>query len=133
MHKEWKEWMNEAKNELHVANDLFKIEHWNYVVFHCHQAAEKASKAVLHYIDLSPWGHSSYALMREYFEQSNTKQDDAILTCCSKLDTFYTSSRYPSIAGVTPHELFNKGLAKEAMECAEKVIEFVEKQTSQRN
>ncbi|MHA1713401.1 MAG: HEPN domain-containing protein [Candidatus Ranarchaeia archaeon] len=130
MHKEWKEWFNECEKELQVAKDILQLGHWNYVVFHCQQAAEKAVKALLHFINLSPWGHSSYALMLEFYELSKQKPDDDVLTCCSKLDTFYTSARYPSIAGVTPYRLFNRGLANEAINCVEKVIRFVKNQTS---
>ena len=58
-------WLDIADNDLIVADDLFKMGHWLYVAFMCHQVIEKMLKAYWTAIcdDDPPYTHSHFRLL----------------------------------------------------------------------
>ena len=127
---ESKRWFKEALWDLGTAKILFKEKRWNAACFYAQQAAEKAVKALLYYINEHPWGHSIVALLERY--ASSTGEDvSGIMSFAMELDRHYLPSRYPNMIPVkTPHEVYDEIVAKRAIEYAEEIIEFVRKRIS---
>jgi len=60
-----KYWLDIADNDLTVAEDLYKMGHWLYVAFMCHQVIEKMLKAYWTATcdDDPPYTHSHFRLL----------------------------------------------------------------------
>ncbi len=121
-------WLDEALWDLETAEILHREKRYNAAAFYSHQAAEKASKALLYYINEAPWGHSIRVLLQRYFSATGLNVIEDVMICARELDRHYIPSRYPNAhpAG-TPHEAYDENTSRRAIECAKKVIEYVKK------
>ncbi len=126
MRNETLRWLSEALWDYETALILHRERRYNAAAFYAHQAAEKAVKALLYYVNEAPWGHSVRVLLERYFSKVGIEMDDKLLSYARELDRHYIPSRYPNAhpAG-TPHEAYDEETSKRALEAAKKVIDFV--------
>ncbi|WP_440060019.1 HEPN domain-containing protein [Thermogladius sp. 4427co] len=118
-------WLDEALWDLETAEILHREKRYNAAAFYSHQAAEKASKALLYYVNEAPWGHSVRLLLQRFSEARGISISEELMVCARELDRHYIPSRYPNAhpAG-TPHEAYDEETSRRAIECARKVVEY---------
>lgn len=121
-------WLEEAVWDLETAEILHREKRYNAAAFYSHQASEKASKALLYYVNEAPWGHSVRVLLQRFFNSTGLTPVEELLICARELDRHYIPSRYPNAhpAG-TPHEAYDEESSRRAIECARKVVEYARK------
>ena len=97
-----KEWLERAKDDLDVIQDIFASEHLtNMVAFHAQQAVEKSFKAVLEEFEIGfIRTHSLETLYERVKDHIETEVNLEIL---KRLDEVYISSRYPGDLGLLPY------------------------------
>ena len=126
MRNEALRWLDEALWDLETAEILYREGRYNAAAFYAHQAAEKAVKALLYHVNEAPRGCSVRALLERYFRKVGSEVNEELLKCARKLDMHYIPSRYPNAhpAG-TPHEAYDEGISKEALEASRKIVNYV--------
>ncbi len=119
-------WFDEALWDYETALILHREKRYNAAAFYAHQAAEKAVKALLYYVNEAPWGHSIRVLLERYFKRMSIGTDRKLLSYARELDRHYIPSRYPNAhpAG-TPHEAYDEDTSKRALEASREIIDFV--------
>lgn len=119
-------WLDEALWDYETALILHREKRYNAASFYAHQAAEKAVKALLYYLNEAPFGHSVRILLERYFKRSGGDVDQELLALARELDRHYIPSRYPNAhpAG-TPHEAYDENTSKRALEASKRILEFV--------
>ncbi|MDH5806807.1 MAG: HEPN domain-containing protein [Candidatus Methanomethylicaceae archaeon] len=128
MRDEYLRWLNEALWDFETAEILYREKRYNAAVFYFHQAAEKASKALLYYINEAPWGHSIRELLNRYFNRIGEIPQNDLMNSARELDRHYIPSRYPNAhPSGTPHEAYDEETSKRAMEAAKRVLNFVKR------
>ena len=133
MRFEAERWLNEALYDLETAKILHREKRWNAACFYSQQAAEKAAKALLYFINQSPWGHSIVKLL-ERFSDSTGEDLSKLYPKAMELDRLYMPSRYPNmIPEKTPHEVFDKTVSERAVKYAEEIIEFARQRIKKGN
>ena len=65
---EAKRWLRTGEDDLEAATVLRKNGKFPHACFHAQQAGEKALKALWHYADADPWGHSIRKLIEDLEE-----------------------------------------------------------------
>jgi len=121
-------WMDDAENDLNVARHTLEIKGgYNWTCFQAQQAAEKAVKAALIGVEERPITHSIKDLLTRLSEK--TGEDFKHLTSyAERLDLHYVPPRYPNAhGGRATYQLYGKGIALEAVECAEKIVTHMKK------
>lgn len=114
-----------------TASILHRERRYNASAFYAHQAAEKAVKALLYYVNEAPWGHSVRVLLQRYFERSGAKPEDELLSCARELDRHYIPSRYPNAhPSGTPHEAYDEEASSRALQAAKRIIDYVKEALS---
>ncbi|MCX8169490.1 MAG: HEPN domain-containing protein [Candidatus Methanomethyliaceae archaeon] len=107
---------------------LHREKRFNAAVFYFHQAAEKACKALLYYMNEAPLGHSIRELLLRYFNRIGENPNQELMSYARELDRHYIPSRYPNAhPSGTPHEAYDEEVSKRALNAAERVLKFVEK------
>lgn len=121
-------WLGEAIWDLETAEILHREKRYNAAAFYSHQAAEKASKALLYYVNEVPWGHSVRVLLQRFFNATGSTPLEELLICARELDRHYIPLRYPNAhpAG-TPHEAYDEETSRRAIECGRRVVEYAKK------
>jgi len=121
---EARRWLSEAEWDLETARILHERGRYNAAVFYCHQAAEKAVKAMLYSVNEAPWGHSVRILLERYAEASGEHLARDLFTKARELDRHYIPSRYPNAhPSGTPHEAYDEETSLRALESAERFLE----------
>lgn len=102
-------WFEEALWDLDTAVILHRERRYNAAAFYAHQAAEKASKALLYHVNEAPWGHSVRVLLQRYFLALGLNVLEDLIICARELDRHYIPSRYPNAhpAGIQ-HEAYDE-------------------------
>lgn len=114
-------WLEMAEEDLIWSKASYKEGIWRGVCFTAQQSAEKALKAFLLSKNASlPKIHDLVALNEEC--QKLNSEFQSLAEACNSLSPYYLSSRYPDIA---EFENYSEELAKDALEQAEKVFDFV--------
>ncbi len=123
MREEIRNWWVQAKADLKSAENLLNSEDYYACSFFCQQAVEKGLKA-LHLLKKRkiPSTHSLVFLSKEIGIPSDFK------TSILKLNPEYITTRYPDAANGAPVEIYNGEIAKEHLDGAKKVLEWLEKQ-----
>ncbi|MEM0232159.1 MAG: HEPN domain-containing protein [Candidatus Methanomethylicaceae archaeon] len=114
------DWWNEAKHNIRQARRNFEIGEYSVAAFLCHQASEKALKA-LYIIKKSrfpPRGHDLTKIGR--FLNAKEIMDELKI-----LNPHYTISRYPNAANTVPSEMYTKEVVERCLLAATKVLEWV--------
>ena len=89
-------WIAEANNDVLSGQTLCGIQIYNSAVFHFVQATEKALKALLYFLNIPSWGHSSMELL-DNCESMNIEIPDVIKENAKILGQHYNTSRYPDV------------------------------------
>jgi len=120
--------MEQAREDLSAARDMFSTGHYAWCCFLCHQAAEKALKAVLEHLRSPMPGHNLLRLLSAISEALGVPED--VRRACTVLNRYYIPTRYPNAfpSGV-PARMFDEQDAEEAIRYAEAVVGFAERAT----
>ena len=122
----YKTWISEAWNDYGAGKILTITRKYNLAAFHFAQAAEKAIKALLHYIGEDPWGHEIFNLLLE-LEKKGSKISDKLKTSAKELEKAYFESRYPELTLTTgPKDTFKRRDANEFQKKAKEIMNFIE-------
>ena len=121
-------WIQQASADLDVARTLFDNGHWWAACFHAQQAAEKAVKSYLYGTgERLVLGHSVAQLVQQAAERDTGFR--SLAEAAARLDTYYIGPRYPNaVPGGVPAQLFSEGQAREALDLADRVLSFVNKE-----
>jgi len=122
------DWMDQAKGEFKAARDLFATSNYAWCCFACHQAAEKALKAILEHFGTPTAGYNLIALINEV--SKFTAVPSGVETSRRILNRYYFPTRYPDAfpSGASIH-MFNGDDAEEALQHLGEVMEFAGKVT----
>ena len=126
MHRERAEsWIIFAETDLRAAKACLKDEVFNQVCFHAQQMAEKALKAVIAFQGEDPPKiHGLTGLLNKGC--SYIKELEGFELECTFLNRFYLPVRYPeTVIGFLPKGMPNQQDAAEALQMAEKILNFV--------
>jgi len=119
-------WLRQAEDDQVTAKLLLEQGRYNACAFHCHQAAEKALKALLYAAGDRPWGHVLPSLLERAESQGIVESDAGVTRAVNELDKHYTSTRYPdAFEAVIPAEYYEIGMAEETVEWMEVILQFV--------
>ncbi len=96
------EWLNRARDDLDVVEEIIDIAHLtNIAAFHCQQAIEKSFKAILEEHDeVVPRVHNLVRLYNLVKEKLNFTADELAL---KEISDIYTEARYPRELGLFPY------------------------------
>lgn len=126
MKSEAERWLKQAEDDYATADLLFKQGRYSACTFHCHQAAEKALKALLYAAGDRPWGHVLSALLERIASEGIAAPDAEVTKAVGELDKHYISARYPdAFEAVIPADYYTVEMAEEAVEWAQVIIQFV--------
>ena len=92
MAQHWNDWWNQAQRDLEQAVESHHSGRHEWSCFACHQAAEKAVKALHLYHNQEAWGHDVARLLAEL----PTPAPDELVEAGIVLDAFYVPARYPN-------------------------------------
>lgn len=120
-----KDWFAQALRDLEQAVDSQAADRHEWSCFACHQAAEKAVKALHLRLGQEGWGHVVAKLLRELPDAV----PDGLVEAAQVLDNYYVPSRYPNgHPEGAPFEHYGSRQSEEALSCARTIIEFVRSQ-----
>ena len=123
---EYDRWLRQARSTLLSAGRDREAGDYNWSCFKAQQAAEFALKGLLYGIGVSAVGHSLLRLLGD-LERRGVEVDE-VKGCSRILDRHYIPARYPNAhAEGAPFEFYDASTAEEAIECARRMIGFVEK------
>lgn len=113
-------WLKQALHDIEMAEKNIAIGGYDVSAFLAHQSVEKLLKAVFaingqkipksHYID-------------ELARELELEKD--IIDAVAELTVDYTFSRYPDVAEGVPYEEYDEETAKEKVEIANRVFEYL--------
>lgn len=122
-------WLDDALEDLRVAEGLLKSAHYAASCFHSQQATEKAVKAALYSNRVEAKGHSILELLKNLERVGGLElkklYDDARL-----LDRHYAPPRYPNLhpsISLPSYKLYSKEDAQRCIKSARKIVEFMKK------
>jgi HEPN domain-containing protein len=119
---EW--WFEQAKRDLKMADELLRSGLFEGVAYHSHQAGEKALKALVVHKRGYHLTHSCKFLLDQLKAQGMNVEE--LYGYARELDMHYLTSRYPNAASAPPYELYDEEKAKELLDDARKLVNFVE-------
>lgn len=120
------DWFSQAEHLLNQAKWNLKGEFYDGVCFLAQQSSEMAVKALCLKFKLECWGHAISRLLP--FLEGDLTIPEAIIIHAKKLDKYYIPTRYPNgFESGAPKDYFTKEEAEEAINDAEKIIEFCRK------
>ncbi len=118
----YEDWMRQARRNLRSAVANYEAELFEEACFESHQAAEKALKALLNYLNRERRGHSVTFLAKE----SGLQLGEELINCLKYLDKHYIPTRYPDIYDEgAPCDYYTREDADRCLECARLVMEWV--------
>ncbi|WP_427366712.1 HEPN domain-containing protein [Candidatus Caldatribacterium saccharofermentans] len=128
MSNRYQDWLKQAEKDLQHAQ--LSLEHGDYewACFAAHQAAEKAVKALHLFLGQEAWGHVVAKLLREL----PISVPEELVERGKVLDGYYIPPRYPNgFPEGAPFEHFGSLQAREALQHARSILEFVRSQMAQ--
>ncbi len=124
-------WLKQAQRDLEAARHLSESRDWFASVFWCHQAAEKALKALLIASGKAVRGHNLLELLRIVRAELGAEPPREVERCARYLNPHYVVSRYPDAANGLPYEVYEEDDVSRALGCAEVVLGWVEQHLRQ--
>ncbi len=123
----YKDWLDEAIDDYEAAKDLARLGRHSKACFFCHQAGEKALKALMiKKLGVYDTIHSVGELLRRIGEL--IKVPEELIKAGERLDRFYIPTRYPNAwPSGAPHTHYDQEDSQIALECAKRVMEFVKR------
>ena len=118
-------WFEQSKRDLKMAEELLKSCLFEGTAYHSHQAAEKALKALVICRGGYHLTHSCKFLLDQLRSQGLDVEE--LYSDARELDAHYLISRYPNAASAPPYELYDELKAKDLLNRARRVVDFVER------
>lgn len=125
MREEVQWWLEQARRDLRMAEELLKSGFFEGASYHSHQAGEKALKALVIHKHGYHLTHSCKFLL-DQLKAQGLKVDELLYSYARELDVHYLASRYPNAASAPPYELYDEPKARELVDTAKKLLCFVE-------
>ena len=117
------DWFRQAEADLRHARNARDDGDYNWAAFACHQAAEKAIKALFQKLHREAWGHVLSMLLASLPE--DRLSDAALIDRAKELDKHYIPTRYPNgFERGAPVDFYTRKEAEEAIAGAEAILEF---------
>ena len=124
-----RDWFRQAEHDLAHARSAASAGDHDWACFAAQQAAEKAVKALAGRLGGEAWGHSLLAMITELATVDPEIQ--SLRETVIRLDRYYILTRYPNgFDAGAPLDYFLESDSREAIDHAEKVIEFVRRRLS---
>ena len=93
--------------------------------FHSQQAEEKSIKAIWHFEDEDPWGHSVKKLIDDFPRKDELPDLSELNDSAALLDKYYIPTRYPNgLPDLTPGQVYTKSDAAVGLDAACRFIEL---------
>ncbi len=127
MRKEIENWWKQAQRDFLSASHSFESQDFYVSVFFCHQAVEKALKTLV-MLKQKKREIVSHSLI---FLGKEANIPEKFHDFLRELTPEYTVTRYPSVGGETPFELYGMEQAKKFMEKTREVLAWTRKQVAQ--
>ncbi len=122
-----KDWLRQAESDLRHAHHARDDGDYDWAAFACHQAAEKATKALFQKLHLEAWGHMLTTLLASLPEKF--RPDGTLLDRAKALDKHYIPTRYPNgFEQGAPVDFYTREDASQAIAHAEAIFEFCRRQ-----
>ena len=119
------DWYEQAKIDFEKAKNDLKLGYYEWCCFTAQQSCEKVVKSLIMKLGYTPWGHSITNLLKLIQDKINIP--DEIIEKAQLLDAYYIPTRYPnSFSEGKPSDYYNKRMAEEAIDAADKIIGFCE-------
>jgi HEPN domain-containing protein len=124
MRAETRNWWTQSLADLEAAKSILLIGQYYVCAFLCHQAAEKALKAVIIETlrELPPRNHNLLRL------GERLPLPEGLQAALRRLNPAYTNARYPDAVNGVPAEAFDQEMAQEHVAYSERVVEWARKQ-----
>ncbi len=117
------DWLTQAARDVEAARGAFAQGLYEWTCFAAQQAAKKAVKGLLQALNGSPRGHGIAAFLTKLPLGMTAGRE--LLLAASRLDKYYTITRYPNgFDAGAPGEHFLKEEAEAALKDAENIVEF---------
>lgn len=125
--EEFGRWRGEADRALSGARVQADAGLHNWTCFGAEQAAQLATKALLHGLGRGPWGHDLVRL-GELAREAGVEVPDEIAAVLRRLGRHYIPARYPDAHAMgEPGAHYGDSDAREAIADAEAVLAFVDR------
>ncbi|MEM1526985.1 MAG: HEPN domain-containing protein [Ignisphaera sp.] len=124
MRSEALKWLAQAESDCRKAFNDLRTDDWDSAAFWSQQCAEKALKSLLLSRGKVYRGHDLLDIARIVREDLGLDLS-CLLDDLRELTIHYTVARYPNAANATPSELYTEAKARELVEKAKKVLEWV--------
>lgn len=112
-----------------MARHALAGSHFEWACFAAQQSAEKAVKALHERLGREAWGHSVTELLEALGD--SLVVEGSLLDCARALDKLYVPSRYPNgLPAGAPVDFFTRAEAERAIEQAELIVAFCERELS---
>lgn len=117
------DWLRQGESDLRHARTSRDAGDYDWSAFACHQAAEKAIKALFQKHHRDAWGHTLSLLLTSLPE--GDRPDDALVDRAKELDKHYIPTRYPNgFERGAPVDFYTAREADQAIANAEAIVEF---------
>jgi HEPN domain-containing protein len=117
------DWFAQAQRDVESARWQLQGGFYEWVCFTCQQAAEKAVKALYQRLNAVAWGHAVSRLLNEL--PGETVPHEELIEAAIQLDRHYILTRYPNgFERGSPQDYYTETDAREAIEYAERILEF---------
>lgn len=126
MRSEALKWLVQAESDCRKAFNDLRTEDWDSAAFWSQQCAEKALKALLLSSGKVYHGHDLLDIARVVREELGLDLS-LLLDDLRELTIHYTVARYPNAANAIPSELYSESKARELVERAKRVLEWVKR------
>jgi HEPN domain-containing protein len=122
--REAEAWLRQAERDLRKAINDLKTQDWDSAAFWFQQSAEKALIALLMNSGIAHRGHELLEIA--HIIRSELGIDTSVIDKdLRELTIHYTVARYPDAANALPYELYDEEKARDLVERAKKVVEWV--------
>ncbi len=119
------DWYRQAKRDLSKAELDYEHAYYEWCCFTCHQAAEKAVKALYLHLNMNVRGHSLTKLLGALKDQIDITEE--IMDAARRIDRFYIESRYPNgFPEGSPYDFFSISIAEQAINDCREIIGIVD-------
>lgn len=121
---EFDRWIMQSDKTLISAEHDLLARDYNWSCFKAQQAAEYAVKALIRAFASPAFGHSVLKLVENLSDLGIEVK--GLKHCAKVIDAHYIPARYPDayVEG-SPFEFYDEKTARDAIECARKIIDFV--------
>lgn len=121
------DWFRQGEHDLAHARHALEAGDHEWACFACHQAAEKAVKAVYQHVGAEAWGHAVSALLEQLAQVLPREQvaavSPALVDLARELDKHYIPTRYPNAHPQgAPFEYYTRAEAERAITHAEELF-----------